>query len=87
MKRLDKRIKTVSDLLTSDDVKGMLDYLVSQKDNIAEMVVIQMNREGIVRIHTTANTDETLLFLTRAQYHYLQQYTYWLSGADEDDTE
>lgn len=66
--KLSKKIKTVDDLLASDDVAQTLGQLVKDKANIAGIVAIVVDQEREVKILSTFDMYGTLGLLSQATY-------------------
>ena len=68
--RLGRKIKTVDDLLSQDDVLWLIGELEKEKADLTGIIAIKIDRQGISQILTTLDRDGTMATLSRAGYNY-----------------
>lgn len=74
-----RKITTVSDILTQDDVKTVLDKLIKKQDDICDMICIYHNHEGYVGYFVTSeSTVERITYM-------MEQAKIWMLTEESDE--
>ena len=63
-----KGIKTVDDLLSSDDVNDIMQRLAKLKPRLAGIVAVTVQRDGTLQVWSSLDIDGTLATLSRATH-------------------
>ncbi len=66
-----KRITTVTDILTLNEVNNALDDIVEHRADINDLVIIYRNRAGEIHINYSSEQIETTVFLLRRAEHIM----------------
>ena len=74
-----KRLTTINDILTQDDVKETLSKVATDQAEITDLICIYQDKEGFINWHFTENTtlDRNILLL--------EQVKFWLLQGDNDE--